>query len=148
MRSSDLPHPSPASFSAAANIDDPTPPEKQPSSIHTVVRPLGEWPAGFTQRAKSERSKIVTAANEAMLLSNFLVNISKHDPDVIVGHDFLNVSGEVLLQRMGKHKTRDWSKLGRIRRKGFPPVSNRFNGVLNSLTGRLVNDLTSDGAKV
>lgn len=83
-----------------------------------------------------------------MLLSNFLVNISKHDPDVIVGHDFLNVSGEVLLQRMSKHKTRDWSKLGRIKRKGNAPVSNRFNGVLNTMTGRLVNDLTSDGAKV
>jgi DNA polymerase alpha subunit A len=83
-----------------------------------------------------------------MLLSNFLVNVSKHDPDVIVGHDFLNVSGEVLFQRMAKHKTRDWSKLGRIRRKGNPPVSNRFNGVLNTMTGRLVNDLTSDGAKV
>lgn len=67
---------------------------------------------------------------------------------MIVGHDFLNVSGEVLLQRMGKHKTRDWSKLGRIKRKGNPPTSNRFGAVLGLLTGRLVNDLSSDGAKV
>lgn len=49
---------------------------------------------------------------------------------------------------MGKHKTRDWSKMGRIKRKGNPPTSNRFGSVLALLAGRLVCDLSSDGAKV
>lgn len=67
---------------------------------------------------------------------------------MLIGHDFLNVSLEVLMQRMGKLKTPNWSRVGRFRRKGLPPISNRFGSILNLLAGRLVCDLSSDGAKV
>jgi DNA polymerase alpha subunit A len=171
----------------AGSIDNPSPPERLPSSIHTVVRPLGNWPPGFKEKASSQKSRVITAANEAALLSvvlglsfpplplssrfwpelisspsppppplhcvpyiafNRSANIVRLDPDVIVGHDFLNVSLEVILQRMGKHRTGNWSKIGRFKKKGTPPVSNRFGGIMGALVGRLVCDLTSDGAKV
>ncbi|CDZ97565.1 dna polymerase alpha catalytic subunit [Phaffia rhodozyma] len=128
-----------------ANIGDPTPPEKQPSSIHTIVRPLGDFPPGFVNKCRSEGSKIVPVKDESLLLNNLLSNISRHDPDVIVGHDFLNVSLEVLLQRMSKHKSPDWSRVGRFKRRGQPPTTNKFT--LGLLAGRLVCDLSSDGAK-
>lgn len=79
---------------ATVNIDDPTPPEKQPCSVHTVVRPLDRFPAGFENKARSERSKIVTVKNEKFLLNNMigqcsrslswslLLNHSSHRPPV------------------------------------------------------------------
>jgi DNA polymerase alpha subunit A len=63
---------------APANIDNPTPPDQQISSIHTVVRPLGDFPPGFVQKCQTERSKINTVKSEGILLSNF---IGAHRPD-------------------------------------------------------------------
>lgn len=55
-------------------IDDPTPPERQPSISNTVVRPLGKYPAGFEARAKAEKSKLVAAKTEKALLGQVLSN--------------------------------------------------------------------------
>lgn len=56
----------------SAAIDDPTPPERQRSQIHTVVRPLGNWPPGFKEKAAMSGSKIFTANSEPALLANAL----------------------------------------------------------------------------
>lgn len=53
-------------------IEDATPPEKQPSASHTIVRPLVQLPAGFEAKVKAEKAKIMTVASEKMLLSNLL----------------------------------------------------------------------------
>jgi hypothetical protein len=55
-----------------ANTEDSTSPEKQPSIVHTVVRPLGKLPAGFEAKIRAEKSAVKPMANEKMLLNNLL----------------------------------------------------------------------------
>ena len=80
------------------------------------------------------------------LFPHLIVTIQKSDPDVIVGHEFLGVSLDVLLGRMKDLKTDNWSRIGRFQRTrmnlGRPGTN------LKLLYGRLVCDLASDGAKV
>ena len=74
------------------------------------------------------------------------MTIQKSDPDVIVGHEFLGVSLDILLGRIKDLKADHWSRIGRFRRPKLflgKPGTN-----LKLLCGRLVCDLASDGAKV
>lgn len=75
------------------------------------------------------------------------MTIHKADPDVIVGHEFLGVSLDVLLQRMRDLKADHWSRIGRFRRNKFPTVGRQGTN-MKFLNGRLLCDLTSDAAKV
>ena len=45
-----------------------------------------------------------------------LVNLSRYDPDIIVGHNFIDFDLDVILHRMKAMKTESWSKIGRLRR--------------------------------
>lgn len=73
--------------------------------------------------------------------------IHRADPDVIVGHDFLGVSLDVLLHRMKELKADHWSRLGRFRRSKWPSIGKQGTNI-RFLAGRLLADLASDGAKV
>ncbi|KAJ7574363.1 hypothetical protein C8J56DRAFT_839134 [Mycena floridula] len=128
------------------NIDDPTPPEKIPCTVHTFVRPLDRFPKDFERKAQEKNKGISPMANERMLLNNLLVTIYKADPDVIVGHDFLGVSLDILLHRMRELKADHWSRLGRFRRSKWPGIG-RQGSNLRFLNGRMLCDLASDGAK-
>jgi DNA polymerase alpha subunit A len=75
------------------------------------------------------------------------VSIHKADPDVIVGHDFLGVSLDVLLNRMKDLKADHWSRIGRFRRSKWPNIGRQGTN-LKFLNGRMLCDLSSDGAKV
>lgn len=99
-------------------IDDPTPPEQLKCTVRTFVRPLDKFPPNFEKRAKDNaKGSILPMQNERMLLNSLLsklaplfpplsssdpalVAIYKADPDVIVGHEFLGVSLDVILDRM------------------------------------------------
>ena len=71
----------------------------------------------------------------------------KTDPDVIVGHEFLGSSLDILLHRLKQHKLQHWSRLSRFRRKKWPNVGKQGSNI-KFLAGRMLCDLTSDGAKV
>ena len=75
------------------------------------------------------------------------MTIYKSDPDVIVGHDFLGVSLDVLLTRMRDLKADNWSRIGRFRRTRWPNIGRQGTN-MKFLNGRLLCDLASDGAKV
>lgn len=75
------------------------------------------------------------------------VTLHKADPDVIVGHEFLGVSLDVLLHRMRELKADHWSRIGRFRRSKWPNIGRQGTN-LRFLSGRLLCDLASDGAKV
>lgn len=45
------------------------------------------------------------------------------DADVIVGHNFVGFTLDVLLHRMKECKVAEWSKLGRLRRTRMPKLS-------------------------
>jgi DNA polymerase alpha subunit A len=81
------------------------------------------------------------------LTGHLTVTLHKADPDVIVGHDFLGVSLDVLLGRMKDLKAEHWSRLGRFRRSKWPPIGRQGTN-MRFLTGRLLCDLASDGARV
>ncbi|KAF9525116.1 hypothetical protein CPB83DRAFT_860041 [Crepidotus variabilis] len=128
-------------------LEDPTPPDKLPCTVHTYVRPLDHFPANFEKMVKNApKGAIMPMKNERMLLSSLLMAIYKADPDIIVGHDFLGVSLDVLLNRMRDLKADHWSRLGRFRRSKWPNIG-RQGSNLKFLNGRLLCDLASNGAK-
>jgi DNA polymerase alpha subunit A len=146
-------------------IDDPTPPEQLKCTVRTFVRPLDKFPPNFEKRAKVDaKGSILPMQNERMLLNSLLsklaplfprpsssdpalVAIYKADPDVIVGHEFLGVSLDVILDRMRDLKADHWSRLGRFRRSKWPSIGKQGSNI-RFLNGRLLCDLASDGAKV
>lgn len=130
------------------NIEDPTPPDQQPSSLKTFVRPIEKFPPELEARAKAERSPFQTVKAERALLNALLATIHRYDPDVIVGHNFLGSSFEALLYRFKENKTEDWGRIGRFRRgknKAIPISKGKSNHRL--MAGRLVADLSSDAAR-
>lgn len=70
----------------------------------------------------------------------------KADPDVIVGHEFVGSSLDVLLHRMRELKADHWSRIGRFRRSKWQNIGRQGTN-LKFINGRLVCDLASDGAK-
>ncbi|KAF8323497.1 DNA polymerase alpha catalytic subunit [Cantharellus anzutake] len=126
-------------------IDDTSPPEQLPSVSHTVVRPLGKYPNGFEAKARAQKNKIIPATSERALMGTLLAQIHRHDPDIIIGHEFISTHLEIILQRARELKTEHWSRLGRVRRAKPPHVTKYGN--MKFLAGRLVCDLSSDGAK-
>lgn len=137
------------------HLEDLTEPEKLPSQAYTVVRPLGNsFPPGFEKKCQNPdpkdrmKTKFTVMKHERSLLMNLLAQIGTHDPDVIVGHEFTGVSLDVLLHRMKELNVPDkmWNKLGKVKRKAWPRLSQGFNVPL--LSGRLIADLSSETGKV
>ncbi|KAF8507515.1 hypothetical protein BU17DRAFT_78091 [Hysterangium stoloniferum] len=132
---------------ANTHIDDAKPPAELPCTVQTYIRPLNIFPNGFEEKARMNKlSKIMPMKNERMLLNQLLVTLHKTDPDVIVGHEFLGVSLDVLLHRMRELKPEHWSRIGRFRRSRWPTVGKQGTN-MKFLNGRLLCDLASDGAK-
>lgn len=65
---------------------------------------------------------------------------------MIVGHEFLGVSLDVLLHRMRDLKADHWSRIGRFRRSKWPSIGRQGTN-LKFMNGRLLCDLASDSAK-
>ncbi|EIW58350.1 DNA-directed DNA polymerase alpha catalytic subunit POL1 [Trametes versicolor FP-101664 SS1] len=129
------------------DIDGTTPPESLPCTVRTFVRPLDRFPPNFEARAGHNGKGVISAMkNERMLLNNLLVTLHKADPDVIVGHEFLGDSLDVLLHRMRELKADHWSRIGRFRRSKWPNIGRQGTN-MRFLSGRLLCDLASDGAK-
>jgi len=82
-----------------------------------------------------------------MAIDALTVTLFRADPDVIVGHEFLGVSLDVLLHRMRDLKVEHWSRIGRFRRVRWPTIA-RQGANIKFLNGRLLCDLASDVAKV
>ncbi|KIP07458.1 hypothetical protein PHLGIDRAFT_71117 [Phlebiopsis gigantea 11061_1 CR5-6] len=128
-------------------LEDPTPPESLPCTVYTFVRPLDRFPPNFEDRAKANgKGAIRPMQSERVLLNNLLATLHKADPDVIIGHDFVGDSLDVLLRRMRDLKADHFSRIGRFRRSRWPNIG-RQGSNLKFLNGRLMCDLASDSAK-
>ncbi len=77
----------------------------------------------------------------------FSESFYKNDPDIIVGHEFLGESLDVLVHRMKELKVSHWSRIGRFRRDKWPNIGKQGSNI-KFLAGRLLCDLSSDAAKV
>ncbi|KAJ3013063.1 DNA-directed DNA polymerase alpha catalytic subunit pol1 [Thoreauomyces humboldtii] len=122
----------------------------QPSRF-TVMRPLVDipLPAGFTDLLQRQKTKIETPGNERALLSFLMAKIHRSDPDIIVGHNFIDFDLDVLLHRMKANKVdyNTWSKIGRLRRTDWPKLQAGAGGTSDSTyqerqiaSGRLLCD--------
>src|SRR6266436_3563635 len=58
-----------------AQIDDPTPPEALPCTVHTLVRPLGRFPPGFEANVKSNAKGLISPMNNERMLLNSLLGL-------------------------------------------------------------------------
>lgn len=125
---------------------DDRPFDKRPCTVTSFVRPIGPaFPPGFEKLAARQRSKTVAINYERSLLNALLAHIQGQDPDVIVGHDMIGVSLDVLLHRLRELKADQWSRVGRIRRRAWPQLT--ANAAVYVMAGRLLMDLSSDCGK-
>ncbi|KAM0786373.1 hypothetical protein ACM66B_001841 [Microbotryomycetes sp. NB124-2] len=131
------------------DIDNTTPIAQQPSRATTLVRNLfTPFPTGFEDLARQNSKAgdaILVVKDEDALLNQLLAIMFRHDPDVIVGHDFIAADLDVMIKRMQAMKTDNWSRLGRFRRDRWPKIMPGRNGSI--LNGRLILDLNSDGSR-
>lgn len=92
------------------------------ASQYTLIR---QWnnipvPSGFHPQYTTQHktSSLEMVANERHLLNKFIARLHKLDPDVLVGHNFVGFSLDVILHRFKANKIElQWSKLGRLRRR-------------------------------
>ncbi|KAA8909113.1 hypothetical protein FN846DRAFT_635349 [Sphaerosporella brunnea] len=125
--------------------------EKMPHQVFSVVRPVeGIFPAGFEKLVERHPGSVMLAKAENMLLSAFLAKLQLADPDVLLGHSLDNVDWPVLLHRMKEKKTPNWSRVGRLKRSGWPNTG-KFAGSFfverQLAAGRLLCDLANDLGK-
>ena len=73
--------------------------------------------------------------------------MQKHDPDIIVGHNFVGFGLDILLHRMKHNKIESWSRMGRLNRSVWPKLQSGAGGTGEStfeerkvMSGRLVCD--------
>lgn len=83
-----------------------------------AIRPMEgvNFPLSFKETVTQRRMKLETCKTERQLLSFFMENVQKHDPDIIVGHNFVGFGLDILLHRMKFNKIESWSKIGRMNR--------------------------------
>ncbi|RKP01383.1 hypothetical protein CXG81DRAFT_12079 [Caulochytrium protostelioides] len=113
---------------------DPRHPRSRPQRVISL-RQLGSapWPLHFEQALKSnELGPTVLLGNEMGLLSFLMAKIHRADPDVIVGHNYIDFDLDVLLHRMQTLKLDQWSKLGRLRRTRWPKLQSGGAGMGDS----------------
>lgn len=117
---------------------------------HTILRQLNDIPVpvGFNDIVKRQRVKVEVMNQERALISNLLALINRIDPDVLVGHNFVGFTLDVLLHRMKSLKIESiWSRLGRLRRSKWPKLQPGAGGMGEStfdekavVGGRLICD--------
>ncbi|KND02063.1 DNA polymerase (pol2) [Spizellomyces punctatus DAOM BR117] len=130
------------------NLDGVTTDQQQPTRF-TVVRQLEDipLPAGFNTLLQQQKTKVEILRNERGLLGFLIAQIHRSDPDIIVGHNFIDFDLDVLLHRMKWHKVDQWSKIGRLRRTKWPHLQKGAGGTADSTfaerqiaSGRLLCD--------
>jgi DNA polymerase alpha subunit A len=129
----------------SVNFEGPTPRwEKTLSHQFTAIRKLDEaLPMGFEKILKTKKPTAEIHQNERSLLNMVTAKLQTIDPDVIVGHNFLGFSLDVLLHRMQAQKIVGWSRLGRLRRTIMPKLQGGGRssyGERAVMSGRLVCD--------
>ncbi|KAK0637379.1 hypothetical protein B0T17DRAFT_108523 [Bombardia bombarda] len=135
------------------SLSDTTPADKLPCRTFTVIRPHNNaFPLGFEQMAKDRKKGLLKLVKQEFdMLTFFLAQVDVVDPDVIVGHQLEGVDYSILVNRLHEKKTREWSRLGRLRRSQWPPSIGKVGGNVFAerqlMAGRLLCDLANDAGK-
>ncbi|KFZ17349.1 hypothetical protein V502_04634 [Pseudogymnoascus sp. VKM F-4520 (FW-2644)] len=135
------------------SLSDTTPAEQIPSRTITIIRPVGSsFPLGFEDLIKKKsRGLVKLCRQEPEILSFFLAQLDRVDPDVILGHQLEGVDYSILLSRLQTRKTPGWSRIGRFRRSDWPgsmgKIGGNFFAERSLISGRLLCDLANDAGK-
>ena len=135
------------------SLSDTTPADKLPSRTITVMRPAGgSFPLGFEELVKRKsRGLVKLCKQEPEMLSFFLAQLDRIDPDVILGHQLEGVDFSILLSRLQAKKTPSWSRIGRFKRSDWPSSMGKIGGNFfaerSLISGRLLCDLANDSGK-
>lgn len=135
------------------SLTDTTPAEKMPCKTLTVIRPPDDnFPTGFKVEADKHRGIVKLERSEQGLLSWFLAQFQRIDPDVLIGHRLEDLEYSVLLSRLRERKTPGWHRIGRLRRSEWPKNIGKggssFFTERQLVAGRLMVDLGNDMGKV
>ncbi len=135
------------------SLSDTTPADKIPSRTITVMRPAGtSFPLGFEELVKRKNLGMVKLCKqEPEMLSFFLAQFDRIDPDVILGHQLEGVDFSILLSRLQSKRTPQWSRIGRFKRHEWPSSMGKVGGNFfterSLISGRLLCDLANDSGK-
>lgn len=135
------------------SLTDTTPADKLPCRTFTIMRPVGDgYPAGFRTDIEKHVGAVKLLRTEQELLSLFLANLQKIDPDVLIGHRLEDLDYSVLLSRLRERNTPGWHRIGRLRRREWPKNMGKGGGSFFAerqlVAGRLLCDLANDQGKV
>ncbi|ORY56232.1 hypothetical protein LY90DRAFT_455150 [Neocallimastix californiae] len=137
------------------NIVDYITNPRQEHDQFTILRKLPDvpFPFGLKELLASSNKKVEIVQNEIALLNYLMAIIQKRDPDIIVGHNFIDFHLDILLHRMKSLGISNWSRIGRFRRTMWPNLQLGAGGMGESsiaeksvTCGRLLCD-TFYGAK-
>ena len=134
-------------------LGDTTPAEKLPCKTLTIMRPPGDsFPTGFKVEVERHKGTVKLERTEQGLLSLFLAQLQRIDPDVLVGHRLEDLDYSVLLSRLRERKTPGWHRIGRLKRSEWPKNIGKGGGSFFTerqlVAGRLLCDLGNDMGKV
>ena len=135
------------------SLTDTTPAEKLPCKTLTIIRPPRDaFPTGFKGEAEKHKGIVKLERSEQGLLSLFLGQLQRIDPDVLVGHRLEDLDYSILLSRLRERKTPGWHRIGRLRRSEWPKSIGKGGGSFFTerqlVAGRLLVDLANDMGKV
>jgi len=135
------------------SLSDTTPPEKLPCKTITVMRPVGDgYPLHFRTDLEKHIGTVRCQKTEREVLSLFLAELERIDPDVLMGHRLEDLDYSILLSRMRELNTPGWHRIGRLRRSAWPKTfgkgGNNFFAERQLIAGRLMCDLANDMGKV
>lgn len=136
--------------------DTTEPVKKLPCSLLTYVRPIsGVFPTGFTRKIAegktNSRGKVLpntvrTFDSESALLSEFLSQLERFDPDVLVGHALENIHFNILTHRLKDLRIMNWSRVGRRKENKWPDRFGSGNDMMQQrliASGRLLLDISN-----
>uniref|UniRef100_A0A0D9YHY1 DNA polymerase n=1 Tax=Oryza glumipatula TaxID=40148 RepID=A0A0D9YHY1_9ORYZ len=126
-------------------------------SHFTVMRKLegSIFPIGLSKESSDRNQKagsnvLALESSERALLNRLMIELSKLDCDVLVGHNISGFDLDVLLHRAQTCKVPSnmWSKIGRLRRSVMPRLtkgntlygSGASLGIMSCIAGRLLCD--------
>lgn len=134
-----------ACCNSKVNVDTNPEPEKNLTKF-TLVRRVDQF-GSIPQSKDYTKQSIEIFENESSLLNKFISYLGSFDPDVLIGHNFLQFDLDVLLHRMKEKSIKNWSILGRLKRSSFPKLQTGAGGISQTsyaeqvvLTGRLICD--------
>lgn len=113
-----------------------------------VTKPSGHlinFPYDFSKQSKllgknKNLNLVKIFENEQFMLNQFLINLHRIDPDIIVGHDFIFDLDCILSRQSHFNDKINWSRLGRLRRTNFKVSKSQKDKSLITC-GRLICDI-------